>query len=74
MCITAGVLAMIWKSGIEELRDSLLNELEKLWESVWFIFGVSKKLSWNMAGVSSMIFSAKASTISLLNERSPFFG
>ena len=74
MCITAGVLAMTSKSCIEELRDSLLNELEKLWESVWFIFGVSKKLSWNMARVSSMIFSAKASTISLLNERNPFFG
>ena len=55
MCGTASVLAMISKSGIEELRDSLLNELEKLSESVWFIFGVSKKLSWNMIGVFSTI-------------------
>ena len=30
MCGTAGVLAMTSKSGIEELKDSLLNELEKL--------------------------------------------
>ena len=30
MCGTAGVLAMTSKSGIEELQDSLLNELEKL--------------------------------------------
>ena len=73
MCGTAGVLAMISKSGIEKLRHSLLNELEKLWESVWFIFGVSKKLSWNMVGVFSIIFSAKASTISLLTWKESLF-
>ena len=63
MCGTVGVLAMVSKSGIEKLLDSLLNELDKLWESVWFIFGVSKKLPCNMIGVFSMIFSAKTSTI-----------
>ena len=73
MCGTAGTLVMISKSGIVELLHSLLNELEKLWESVWFTFGVSKKLSWNMICVFSMIFSAKPSTISFLTWQESLF-
>ena len=69
----AGVLAMISKSSIEDLWDSLPDKLEKLWESVWLIFGVSKELSLNMIAVFSKIFLAKVSTISLLTWKESLF-
>ena len=69
----AGVLAMISKLSIEDLWDSLPDKLEKRWESVWLIFGVSKELSLNMIAVFSKIFLAKVSTISLLTWKESLF-
>ena len=45
---TVSVLAMISKSGIKELQDFLLDELDNLGKSVWFIVSVSKEKTWNL--------------------------
>ena len=43
LSIGVGISVMIFKSGIDDIKDVSLDKLDKFWESYWSITGVLNK-------------------------------